>query len=180
MNMSFDMRIPNDKMIRFDQNESCENFIGQFQPFCSKLLCIINGTYLHYYDNASSLPANIRFDYKQQRSNLTEYYFRQCDDNTQYCVFGREAATIFYSNIDNVDPKDINEPLHKSIQFNKSSTRRLPIVQVLDTPKMQLFHKNNSNNPPINPKNTIIIDDGVELAFIDINYPIKIITHHSS
>lgn len=102
--LSFELKIPGDNSVKFYQEETFENFIGQFQRFCPKLICIVNGTILRYYDRTSSLPNNIRFDYKQRRGTVTEYYFRDNNDDTLYCVFGREAASIFYPRINFVDP----------------------------------------------------------------------------
>jgi hypothetical protein len=108
-NLSFNIKIPDGHMVQFDQEATFENFIGQFQPYCPKLLCVVDGTILHYYDKTGGLPTNIRFDYKQRRGLLTEYYFRNIGNDTLYCVFGREAATIFYPRIDEVDPTGIHE-----------------------------------------------------------------------
>ncbi len=180
--MSFDIKISqnsqdsNDNIIKFNQNASYENFISQFQPFCSKLLCVIDGNRFRYYDTVSSLPNNIRFDHKQRSGNSFEYYFR--DNNSVYCVFGREAASILYPNIDNVDPKDNTEIVSKSI---KIESHKPPIVQIIDTPKMPLFHRNKVSNTPTNRIITIIDNNtGQKSSFPDINYPIKKITHHPS
>lgn len=100
---SFDIKILEGSSIQFSQEATYENFIGQFQQYCPKLICVIDGTSLHYYDKTSSLPTNVRFDYKQRRGTVTEYYFRDINDDTLYCVFGREAAAIFYPRINIVD-----------------------------------------------------------------------------
>ena len=85
------------------QNSSLELFMCQFQISCEKLLCIVNGTSIRYYDVNDILPKNIRFDYKLRRCKLTEYYFKDINDGTRYCVFGRVAAKIFYPYIDEAD-----------------------------------------------------------------------------
>lgn len=108
-NLSFDIKIPEGHMVQFNQEATFENFIGQFQQLCSKLLCVIDGTQLRYYDNANALPTNIRFDYKQRRGKITEYYFRDIGNDTLYCVFGRESAKIIFPRIDEVDPSGANE-----------------------------------------------------------------------
>ena len=114
-NSLFHIKIPEGNIVQFEQESTFENFIGQFQAFCPKLLCVVDGTCLRYYDNpvigdhapgAGTLPNNLRFDYKQKRGVLTEYYFRDIGTDSLYCVFGREAAKIFYPRIDHVDPLD--------------------------------------------------------------------------
>lgn len=112
-NLSLNINIPEGKLIQINQDVTFENFIGQFQTYCSQLLCVINGTSLRYYNKnniPNEIPTNIRFDYKQRREKVSEYYFRDIDDDTLYCVFGREAALIFYPQLDNVDPNGSNEP----------------------------------------------------------------------
>jgi len=103
----YNVKIPEGHIIRFEQESSFENFIGQFQLLCPEaLLCVVDGTCLRYYNKRESLPTNIRYDYKQRRGNLTEYYFRDIGNDSLFCVFGREAAKIFYPRIDEVDPID--------------------------------------------------------------------------
>jgi hypothetical protein len=108
-NLSFGIKISPDDTVKFEQEATFENFIGQFQLFCSKLLCVVDGTYLRYYNKRNELPTNIRFDYKQRRGKLTEYYFRDINTDTLYCVFGRDCAKIFYPRIDEVDPSGMHE-----------------------------------------------------------------------
>jgi hypothetical protein len=122
-NSVFDVKIPEGHMVQFNQEATFENFIGQFQPYCSKLLCVIDGTILRYYDKMGTFPSNIRFDYKQRRGAQTEYYFRNIGDDTLYCVFGRESALIFYPRIDEVDPSGRSE----LVKITKQNT---PIQQI--------------------------------------------------
>ena len=125
-NSPFDIKIPEGRMVRFEQEATFENFVGQFQLFCPKLLCVVDGTILRYYDKPGTLPTNIRFDYKQRRGPLTEYYFRDIETDTLYCVFGREAAKIFYSRIDEIDPNGIKDMIvditKQNTSFNKFNT----------------------------------------------------------
>lgn len=124
----FDIKIPEGHNVQFNQEATYENFIGQFQQYCSKLLCIIDGTSLRYYDKTSSLPTSVRFDYKQRRGNMTEYYFRDINDDTLYCVFGREAAAVFYPRIDIVDPITVHETsTTRSLLHNNASTKEHPV-----------------------------------------------------
>lgn len=143
-NSAFDVKIPQDYIVQFEREATFENFIGQFQPICSKLLCVVNGTSLHYYDkrntpsreprangSANSLPKEVRFDYKQRRdkvggNSLTEYYFRDIGNDNLYCVFGREAARIFYPRIDEVDPSGKNDATRV---FPPFTIQENPIIQ---------------------------------------------------
>ena len=107
-NSKLEIKIREERVINVEQLSSFENFVGQFQILCDKLLCIVDGTSLRFYDRRESIPTNIRFDYKQRKKNLTEYYFRDIDNDSLYCVFGREAAKIFYPRIDEVDVASYN------------------------------------------------------------------------
>lgn len=104
-----DIELLENYVVKFEQDASFENFIAQFQEMCPKLLCIVNGTSLRLYDKKSpeAFPQNIRFDYKQQRGKIIEYYFRDIDTDNLYCVFGRECAKIFYPQLNKVDPAKI-------------------------------------------------------------------------
>jgi hypothetical protein len=160
-NLSFNM-ILNDKII-FNQDSTFENFIGQFQTSCSKILCIENGSYLKFYDKNSPIPMNIRFDYKQSRSNLTEYYFRDIQTNDQYCVFGRECAKLFFPRIDEVDPIQPNvQPIIKSEKISKQPE--------VTKPKRPIITKHTN-------KGITIIDQGKTLTFLDIDYPIEVVSY---
>lgn len=188
--LSFDINIPEASKVKFDQDATFENFIGQFQPFCSKLICVIDGTYLRYYDKTGPLPTNIRFDYKQRRGSLTEYYFRDIHTNTLYCVFNREAAKSFYPRIDEID-LDLANPIiqpHKStiptIQSHKSTipmfretTRENTTGTKLETKHGKIITRVVSNQ---NLKHVTIVDDGVKHIFPNPNYPIEIRTFYPS
>lgn len=121
-NLLFDIKIPEGHVVQFEQESTFENFIGQFQLFCPKLLCVVDGSCLRYYDKPGTLPNNIRFDYKQRRGKLTEYYFRDIGNDSLYCVFSREAAKIFYPRIDEVDPIDIKGKVNESIAHPSNSS----------------------------------------------------------
>lgn len=163
--LSFDIKLPEGQKVEFNQEATFENFVGQFQPYCAKLLCVVDGTSLHYYDKTGSVPTNIRFDYKQRRGSLTEYYFRDIETDTLYCVFGREYARIFYPRLDEIDPdaqstqssaiiirnlpseplklqsRRVERPEAPKSELQKAPiTKRPPIIQPIK-PSMPLFHE---------------------------------------
>jgi len=152
-NLAFSITIPDGQIIQFTKEATFENFIGQFQPFCPKLLCVVDGTSLQYYDKKAALPTNIRFDYKQRRGLLTEYYFRNIGDDTLYCVFGREAAKLFYPRIDEVDPNGINEPSSVSHIQDSPLVKSVHLDSKLNDPSLL-----NDNSHPNNMLETHIND----------------------
>lgn len=184
-------------MVEFGQEVTFENFIGQFQPYCGKLLCVVDGTILHYYDKKGPLPTNLRFDYKQRRRTLTEYYFRSIDTDTLYCVFGREAARSFYPRIDDVDPEGSHE-ISSKISSSTNPAKKLarpPIMQVIKPPQIPLFREQVQEatrvpsrevrqlrqlRQPHIPEVITIVDKGVKLTFPNPNYPVEVRTYYPS
>lgn len=151
--------------IQFTQDSSYEMFLGQFQSICPKILCLVNGTKLRYYDKNSdnnSLPTNISFCNKKVINDIDHYYFVNNDNADSYCIFGREAALIWFPQIEQIENQ----------------------VNQYWTPKPVTI-KNNiiTNNSPINkinkiPNNITIIDKGETLVFPNYNYPVIIKTHY--
>lgn len=187
----FSIKIPEGRLINFEQDLSFENFIGQFQVFCpTKLLCIVDGTSLRFYDRPGTIPVNIRFDYKQRRGKFIEYYFRDIENDSLYCVFGREAAKIFYPRIDDVDPiKSLREsgaPARISNTESKSGNNqnydmKHPINNIISRKSLPEIktQTNGKNIPdPGDINEIIIIDKGVRLVFPSTNYPLEICTHN--
>ena len=207
-NLLFDIKIPEGHLVKFEQDSTFENFIGQFQAFCPKLLCVIDGSCLRYYDKQGAIPKNIRFDYKQRRGKSIEYYFRDIGNESLYCVFGREAAKIFYPRIDEVDPIDQSStsgfsqkeiaPANESKQIecdasdNKSSSGGLGAVVSRGSLRASgvLELKPGRGRRPIiqaitsgkeaskGREQIIIIDNGVKFVFPNSNYPIEVKTHY--
>lgn len=141
------------KNVEIENNISFENFVGQFQQGCSKLLCIVDGVHMCYYDKMGEIPNNIKFFKKEKYKSITEYYFKSLDDNTQYCVFGRDAASTFYPAINLVDP--LSTTIGSNI-FNIS---------------MPLFHEKTQRAQ----KKITIIDNGIESEFIEYNYAVEVV-----
>ena len=200
--LSFDIKIPEGQSVQIEQEETFENFIGQFQQFCSKLICIIDGTTLRYYDKTEGLPKNIRFDYKQRRGKIVEYYFRDIQTESLYCVFGREAAKIFYPRIDEIDhsdtvtidpnfvnvvmkeeiPKVIKEEIAKispeqtsSVPSDMYKARRPTIIRPIRDKNI----RSSGNSKVIHHEKITIVDNGTKLTFSNPNYPIEVQTYES-
>lgn len=171
--LSFDIKIPEGKEVKFTQEATFENFVAQFQPYTSKLLCVVDGTSLRYYDKTRALPGNLRFDYKQRRGTLTEYYFRDIDNDTLYCVFGREAARTIYPRINEVDPVTKSEESHKLL------ARNIPVEKPVKS-TMTLFHESNPCETRIASKHIVIIDKGIRFTFPNPDYPVEIRTYYPS
>lgn len=170
--LPLDIKIPEGSKVEFRQDATFENFVSQFQPFCDKLLCVVDGTSLRYYDKMGPLPNNLRFDYKQRRGSYTEYYFRDIDDQTLYCVFGRDSARVLYHRIDQIDPVDKETP---------EAPKKKPIIQAIK-PSMPLFREKAINNKETvqRANQVIIVDKGVKFTFSDPNFPVEVRTYYPS
>lgn len=149
---SFDIKILEEK-INFERESTFENFISQFQVFCSKVLCIKNGKYLYFYDKQEDVPKNIYFEYKKRRGEMTEYYFR--DNTNSYCVFGRDSAKFFFPRIEEIDSPGITEKISIVDNIKKND--------VIDSTDTSFFL-------------TVLIDDDKEFIFHNPNYPLEIIS----
>jgi hypothetical protein len=159
----FDIKLPDGKLVHFDQDVTFENFVGQFQAGCPKLLCVVDGTVLRHYDRHGALPKNIRFDYKQVRNGIVEYYFRDIGTDSLYCVFGRDPARIFYPRIDEVDPEPASEPISTSIANTSVNTKVIPAVPITVS--------------STTPLHITIIDSGLTLKFPNPDYTLEVRTH---
>jgi hypothetical protein len=164
--MTCSIALPNDFKINIDQDITFENFVSQFQQFSDKILCIVNGTTLHFYDKNTVMP-NVRYEYKQRRGSLIEYYFRDMINNNLYCVFGRDNAVLFYPNINQIEQITsvaVHQPQPKIKNPPIISNKTLPIIS-------------NKDQPIISNKNTIVIYyKGKKLTFTDFDYENEIKT----
>lgn len=182
---TFDVKMEEETKIKFCKETTFENFIGQFQLFTTKILCIINGKTLYYYDKSGPFPSNIRFTYKQKHDEIVEYYFRHINNNISYCVFGRENAKIFYPNLDQVDHEEDTtiikkRPICQKIDrpiiplFRDNTNLTLPTGSIVKTTITQNLFSKPLNTLQIDNEQIIIIDKGKKLTFPNSNYPIEV------
>lgn len=150
---TFDLKLAEGKLIHFEHDTTFENFVGQFQSSCPKLLCVVDGAILRYYEKHGDIPTKIRFDYKQTKNGITEYYFRDIENDSLYCVFGRNSARVFYPRIDEVDPNHGEEPKPRRIEVR------------------------NPSQTEIDPLSITIIDSGMTLKFPNHDYAVKVSSH---
>lgn len=201
MSTHFDVSIPDNHTLRVSQDSTFEHFIAQLQPLSSKLLCVIDGTTLRYYDNAKLFPTNIRFDYKQKHGSVVEYYFRDNSDDTLYCVFGQTNARLFYPSLNPINMEHSNTAIpniyHDPLSTPLSKVVSKPSIKPA-SPKITRRSPNDSPSNVVKPKrppiieqlttsyiqhaskttgNIIIIDKGVKMTFPDCNYNVDITTY---
>jgi hypothetical protein len=198
--VSFDIKIPEGTKISLEQDETFEDFIGQFQSFCPKLICIINNKTLRYFDNSKPPPSNVRFDYKQRCGKITEYHFKGINDDTKYCVFGRAAAKIFFPRLEEVDRSSGNDSdliAKDTSEISPGTTiskiKRRPIIQHILPPAIQSLtsssiqaaakypfpmpDRKSETLGAILPQQIVIIDHGNKITFPNPNYPVEINTY---
>lgn len=155
---NFDMKI-HDHQIHFSQDATYEDFIGQFQSNCSKILCIINGTHLRFYERNSIFPSNLHFDHKIKKNKFTEYHFRDSGNNTRYCIFGKDSVKVFCPSWEDSDDRQKGSDVQKD-------TKRPSILQPV---------KSNKDKFP----SIVIMDGDKKIPFPDYNYPLEIRIHKS-
>lgn len=120
--------------IILSQDSTLENLAGQMQKNSDKLLCVINGKILRFYEKTHHFPSTT-FSRKHDVNDSIEYYF--IDSINHYCVFGDEMAQIFnpnykISNNNNVRKKKKDKMCSFSSQLagknedNRKLCRKLP------------------------------------------------------
>jgi len=175
--ISFDLKNSEFHSLKITQEASFENFVSQFQPYSPKLLCVIDGTILHYYDKSGPFPSNLRFDYKQRRSILTEYYFRDIHTDILYCVFGYDSAKLFYPRLDSVDSSSSIIKFPSLLTPSPLLTAPTTKSHILPPLKIPLFRE---LIPHLKSSPIIIIDNNVKLTFLNPNYPVEVNTFYPS
>lgn len=144
--------------IEIKQDENIYDFIGQFQSLTKKIICLINKTKLHLYDeDDNDYPKRIKLSHKDHSNkSMTIYHFNDIDTKDNYCIFGKEFARKFLNNIEKKNDKSNKFPYIKStININIKDNSMLKIID---------------NNQ------ITIIDNGNKIKFIDHNPLLKIET----
>lgn len=146
--MALEIKPPEDFVLKVEAGATFEQFVSQFQVLCPKLLCVVNGTQLRYYNKRNEFPTTLQFAYKRRREAvMTKYYFRDTLTSDMYCVFGRTLAQIFYPRLNEVDPVEmVTVPV----------PAKLPILQLIP------------------PDLCSITDKGVRHSFPYPNHPVHI------
>jgi len=191
--MSDDLTLEFNKPLTITMKQDCsfEDFVAQFQISCSKLLCVVNGKQLRYYDKKPELPMGLKFEYKHRCKDRTAYYFRDATNN-KYCVFGREAAQQFYPRLDEVDsltlpsvPSVLSVPLvpstHTERNYKVTKVDKIEGVKSIVTP---ITHNNLKGDIAATrivktkyPPEIIIVDRGQRHSFPYVNYNIEVQNH---
>lgn len=189
MALTFDLSMPPNSLVEFGQSVTFENFVGQFQKICPRILYVVDGVSLRHYDPTDptanqSIPKNIRFEYKQSHDTFTEYYFRDIYTNQLYCVFNRDIAKTWYPRLDKVDPPNASpiqlSPISitqtKEIPLNQSTINQSTINQPKEIPLNQ-SKEIPLNQSMINKSKEIPITQSsmAQISIKQVNHP-KIIT----
>ncbi len=66
-----------------------EGVISQFQPLCSKILCVKDGTELYHFSSESEVPPCLKYESSNTSplTGITEYHYRSTDDDSLYTFF---------------------------------------------------------------------------------------------
>src|SRR4051794_23018834 len=106
----------------FLPQSTLEGVVGQFQRFVSHILCVQDGTTLTFHRDETSLPRGLRFELKQRRNGVTEYFFREMSSDNLYCFFGRAAATLAFPSLryEEPDPQEEDVIISKVVEEKES------------------------------------------------------------
>ena len=185
--MSDDLTLEFNKPLTITIKQDCsfEDFVAQFQTSCSKLLCVVNGKQLRYYDKKTELPIGLKFEYKHRCKDRTAYYFRDAINN-KYCVFGREAAQQFYPRLDEVDSLTLPSvpsvpPTYAERDYKVTKVDKIEGIKSIVTP---ITHNNRKGDVAATrivktkyPSEVIIVDHGQRHSFPYVNYNIEVQDH---
>ena len=143
--------------IEMTQDQNIYDFVSQFQLSTNKILCLINKSKLHFYDdNDNDFPKKVKLAHKDRSNNLmTIYHFNDVDTKDVYYLFGKESAQRFLLSI--------TKRSESSCKFNyvKSS--------IINNPTNNCLIKVINNNEV-----TIINDDNNKIMFVNYNPQLKI------
>ena len=108
--------------IELKQDQSIVYFVGQFQSTNNKIICLINKSKIHLYDEKDQdLPNKIKLISKDRSADFgTTYHFRDLDNDNDYCIFGKKAAQRFLLAILNKNGVTKRNPLIKIIDNDES------------------------------------------------------------
>jgi len=136
--------------LNLSNDMTLEDLVKQLQGTSNKLLYVVNGEILKYYEKDKVPPLDVKLDrIKTGKNSLSEYYFR--DEKNIYCVFGRECAELFYP---------------KLIEFDKRSKESKSSEESKNPKKSREFSEK-----------IMIIDKGDCFKFTYYDYPIEIQKH---
>ena len=135
--------------VRVENGWSFENFVAQFQIAFPKILCVVDGAYIKYFGDVSDIPGNIRFDYKRAGPTTEEYYFRDADTGSLYCVFGRGAAKIFYRYLDDVDKPEKGARPSDNLGLSNSVSGTLEKIRKVDEPARPEISSSRKSEPRV-------------------------------
>ncbi|HSW76550.1 MAG TPA: hypothetical protein VLG50_05870 [Candidatus Saccharimonadales bacterium] len=94
--------------IKIESGMTFEQFLSQFQPYCPHVICLETDVqynqWIMIYKKLDQIPTDIKYI-----NTMNDYYhFINTVTNHRYCLFGYDAACIFYPKLDN---KSINHSL---------------------------------------------------------------------
>lgn len=84
--------IPEGIEIHCPYNGSMESIVSQLQPYCDKILTVIDGQKLRIYSDLNQIPPGRRgLENTLQRLNGRDFYIRDLEENQQICCFSEEV-----------------------------------------------------------------------------------------
>ena len=144
--------------IEITQDQNIYDFVSQFQLLTSKILCLINKSRLHLYeDDDNDFPKKVKLSHKDRSNKLmTIYHFNDLDTKDTYCLFGKQHTRRFLSNISNKSENSCRFRYIKS-SIGNNSTKSNCLVEIIE-----------------NNEITIIDNDNTKMTFINYNPQLQI------
>ena len=145
--------------IEIVQDQNIYDFISQFQLLTNKIICLINKSKLHLYeDEDNDFPRNVKLSHKDHSNDsITIYHFTEIDTKDNYCLFGKKFAQRFLSSVTKKSESLCKFNYIRSSIVNNPSTNNC-LIKIIDNSE------------------TIIIDDNIKIIFTNYKPQLQIQT----
>jgi len=148
--------------IEITQDQNIYDFVSQFQLLTNKILCLINKSKLHLYDDDDDFPKKVKLSHKDHSNNLmTIYHFNDLDTKDTYCLFGKEFVRRFLLNITN---KSENSCIFRYIKSSivNNPTKNNCLIKIIDNNEIIIIDNDNSKMTFINYNPQLQIENIVD------------------
>jgi hypothetical protein len=128
--------------IEITQDQNIYDFISQFQLLTNKIICLINKSKLHLFDDDDDdYPKKIKLSHKERHNLMTIYHFNDVDTKDHYCLFGKDFTRRFLSNIKKIADNSCKFRYIKSSIVNNSTNN---LIKIIDNSEITIIDNDNT------------------------------------
>lgn len=147
--------------IEITQDQNIYDFISQFQLLTNKIICLVNKSKLHLYDdNDYDYPKKVKLTHKDRtNSSMTIYHFNDMDTKDHYCLFGKEFTQRFLSNIKKISDNSCKFRYIKSSIINNPTNN---LIKIIDNNEIIIIDNDNTKTTFINYNPQLQIENVID------------------